>query len=75
MNNTSILMPSVTHAMKAKRLFTSMGYRCGIKRSVSVSRNGCTHYITVNTTPERAKEILDKNNVRYGAVIREDDGS
>ena len=75
MNNASILMPSITHAMKAKKLFTAMGYKCGIKRSVSISRSGCTHYITVNTAPEKATAILDKNGIRYGAVIKEDDGS
>ena len=75
MNNASILMPSITHAMKAKKLFTSMGYRCGIKRSVSVSKSGCTHYITVNTAASKAVEILQKNGIKHGAVIREDDGS
>ena len=75
MNNASILMPSITHAMKAKKLFTALGYKCVIKRSVSVSKNGCTHYITVNTTPQKAAEILQKNGIKHGAVIREDDGS
>ena len=74
MNNVSILMPSITHAMKARKFFSAMGYKCVIKRSVSVSRNGCTHYITVDTTALKAVDILDKNSIKHGAVIREDDG-
>lgn len=70
MNKIAILMPSVTHAMNAKRLFSSMGYRCDIKRAVNISKNGCTHYISVNLPADRAVSLLDRNGIRHGELLK-----
>lgn len=69
MNRTAVMIPSVTLAMKAKRLFLSGGYKCEIKRASNVSKNGCTHYITVNSAPENVLFILDRNNIKHGEIL------
>lgn len=69
MNMTAVLMPSVTHAMRSKRLLISMGYMCEIKRATDVSQNGCTHYIAVNTDTNTVISILNKNKIKHGEIL------
>jgi hypothetical protein len=69
MNMTAISMPSVTHAMKAKRLLNSQGFTCEIKRAANVSENGCTHMIIVNGDPKVVIAFLDKYNIEYGRIL------
>ncbi|MGN0614264.1 MAG: putative Se/S carrier-like protein [Porcipelethomonas sp.] len=69
MNKTAVMIPSVTLAMKAKRLLVSRGFKCEIKRASNVSKNGCTHYITVNSAPENVLSILDRNNIKHGEIL------
>lgn len=71
MNMTAILMPSVTHAMKAKKIFARMGYICEVKRATDVSKNGCTHYIAVNVNTETVISILKNNRIKYGEILNE----
>lgn len=71
MNETAVTMPSVTHAMKAKRIFLSLGHKCTIKRTAGRSEKGCTHYITVNAYPETVISILERNNIKYGEILPE----
>ncbi|MBE6846088.1 MAG: DUF3343 domain-containing protein [Ruminococcus sp.] len=71
MNETAVMMPSVTHAMKAKKIFLSLGYKCLIKRASGRSDKGCTHYITVNAYPETVISILERNNIKYGEILPE----
>lgn len=71
MNMTAVLMPSVTHAIKAKRIFFSMGYTCEVKRASDVSKKGCTHYIAVNANINTVISILKKNGIKYGEILRE----
>lgn len=69
MNETAVMMPSVTYAMKAKKLLNSLGYNCTIKRLSVSSQKGCTHYISVNIELESLLRILSKNKIKYGEVI------
>lgn len=69
MNKTAVMMPSITHAMKAKRVFASMGYNCDIKRAAGISQKGCTHYISVNTDVQTVISVLDKYNIKYGELL------
>lgn len=70
MNETAaVTMPSVTYAMKAKRILNSLGYNCVIKRLSVSSQKGCTHYISVNLELELILRVLDKYNIKYGEVI------
>ncbi len=71
MNMTAVLMPSVTHALKAKKIFIRMGYICEVKRASDVSKNGCTHYIAVNDNMETVISILRRNRIKYGEVLKE----
>ncbi len=75
MNVTAVLMPSVTHALRAKRIFSGMGYMCEIKRASNVSRNGCTHYIAVSTNTATVISILNKNRIKYGEILEESGGA
>ncbi len=70
MNVTAISMPSVTHAIKAKRFLSSQGYSCEIKRSANVSENGCTHMIIVNADAKIVIALLNKNHIAYGKLVR-----
>ena len=69
MNNTAIMMPSVTYALKARDIFRKSGIKCSVQRLASSSVKGCTHYISVNADTEKAIYILKKNNIKYGEVI------
>ncbi|MGN1480608.1 putative Se/S carrier-like protein [Porcipelethomonas sp.] len=71
MNTTAVSMPSVTHAIKAKRFLNSQGYSCEIKRSPVVSENGCTHMILVNADPEIVIALLDKRHIEHGKLLGE----
>ena len=63
MNTTAVSMPSVTLAIKAKRMFNEQGFTCTVKRAANVSENGCTHMIVVNGAPEIVIAFLDKYNI------------
>ncbi len=69
MNKAAVTMPSVTHAMKAKKLLLSLGYNCIVKRLAVSSKKGCTHYIEVNTEQNDLLWILKKYNIKYGEVL------
>lgn len=69
--NTVILMPSVTHAMNARRLLTARGYKCELKRTVRSAENGCSYYVLINTDPETAVALLDSFSVPHGMVMKE----
>ena len=69
MNKSAVMMPSVTHAMKAKRLLASQGFACEIKRASGRLQKGCTHFILVNTDVETLVALLKKNNIRYGEIL------
>lgn len=71
MNKTAVTMPSITTAMKAKRLLTSLGYKCIINRLSASSKKGCTHYISVNMPREELLSLLRGNNIKYGDIITE----
>lgn len=67
----AVLMPSITHAMKAKKIFTAMGCICEIKRASNISKNGCTHYIAVNVDAKTVITILNNNNIKHGEIIQD----
>ncbi len=69
MNETAVMMPSVTHAMKAKKLFLQLGYNCIIKRLSGSSQKGCTHYILVNADTQTVISVLRKAGIKYGEIL------
>lgn len=69
MKETAVMMPSVTHAMKAKKLFLQLGYSCTIKRLAGSSQKGCTHYIAVNADTQTVITILRKHNIKHGEIL------
>lgn len=69
MNMTAVSMPSVTLAIKAKRMLNEQGFQCTVKRAANVSENGCTHMIVVNGAPEIVIAFLDKYNIAYGKLL------
>ncbi len=66
MNKTTVTMPSVTHAIKAKRTLAAAGYKSEIKRAPKVSNLGCTHVLVVNGDPEEVMAFLSRNRIEYG---------
>jgi len=71
MNKSAVMMPSVTHAMKAKRLLLSLGFACEIKRASGRSQKGCTHFIAVNTDKKTLSDLLKKHNIKHGEFLPE----
>lgn len=70
MKETAVMMPSVTHAMKAKKIFSSLGYKIDIRRASGSSQKGCTHYIQVNADTETVISVLESYNIKYGELLR-----
>ncbi len=71
MYKTFVRMPSVTHAMSAKKLLSAKGLRCDIKRSIKASKNGCSHYIIVNADEGYVRELLDSYSIPYTGISGE----
>lgn len=71
MNMTAVSMPSVTLAIKARRMLNEQGFKCTVKRAANVSENGCTHMIVVDGDPEIVIAFLDKYNIRYGKLLKD----
>lgn len=69
MKKTTVTMPSITHAIKAKRLFTSSGYTSEIKRATKVSNEGCTHVLIVNGDSKDVISFLNRNRIEYGKLV------
>lgn len=69
MNKTAVTMPSVTHAIKAKRMLSYGGIRSEIKRAPRVSENGCTHVLVVNGDSESVIAFFNRNKIEYGKLL------
>lgn len=61
-------MPSVTHAIKAKRALAKGGVISEIRRAPKVSENGCTHLLIVNGDTERVISFFNRNKIEYGKI-------
>lgn len=66
---TTVTMPSVTHAIKAKRMLASGGFRSEVRRASKVSDEGCTHVLIVNGDPRNVSAFLNRNRIVYGKII------
>lgn len=69
MNKTTVTMPSVTHAIKAKRALARGGVSSVIRRSPKVSENGCTHLLIVNGDTQSVIAFFNRNGIEYGKVL------
>ncbi|MGN0620374.1 MAG: DUF3343 domain-containing protein [Porcipelethomonas sp.] len=69
MKYTAVSMPTVTHAIKAKRFLQSQGYKCEVRRSPKASEYGCTHVIIVNGDKDIVIALLKKHHIEYGKII------
>ena len=67
---TTIVLRSVTHAMKGKKLLFENGIRSSIVKSVR-SDEGCGYGLSVSASQvDAAADILQKNKVRIVKIIR-----
>lgn len=69
MKKTIVTMPSVTHAIKAKRALSRGGVSSEIRRAPRVSENGCTHLLIVNGDTENVISFFNRNRIEYGKVL------
>lgn len=69
MKKTVVTMPSVTHAVKARRIFSKFGYMCEIKKSPKVSEGGCTHVLIVYGDSGNVINFLNRNKIEYGKLL------
>ena len=69
MKKTIVTMPSVTHAIKAKRALSQGGVSSEIRRAPRVSENGCTHLLIVNGDTENVISFFNRNRIEYGKVL------
>lgn len=69
MNKTAVTMPSVTHAIRARRAMSNAGYYSEIKKSPKVSDGGCTHILIVNGDPGDVIAILKRSRIKYGKLL------
>ncbi len=69
MKKTAVTMPSVTHAIKAKRVFSKYGYTAEVRRSPKISEGGCTHVLIVNSDSGDVIAFLNRNRIEYGKIV------
>lgn len=69
MKKTAVTMPSVTHAIKAKRILAGGGFASEIRRAPKVSEGGCTHVLIVNGDSGDVIAFLKRNRIEYGKLI------
>lgn len=70
MIKTAVTMPSVTHAIKAKRALAKGGYMSEIRKSPVVSESGCTHMLIVNGDPKDVIAFMNRNRIEYGKLLK-----
>jgi hypothetical protein len=61
-------MTSVTYAVKAQNLLTSMGYTCKVVSTPKNLGSGCGYSIAVNADPNRIAAILREHGIKYKEV-------
>jgi hypothetical protein len=69
MKKTTVSMPTVTHAIKAKRFLASQGYSCELRRLARPSETGCTHIIVVNGDRDVIAALLKKHRIEFGKIL------
>ena len=72
MKNTAVSMPTVTHAIKAKRFLQSQGYSSEIRRSPKTSEFGCTHVLIINGDKDVVIALMNKNHIDYGKILSDE---
>lgn len=71
MKKTTVTMPSVTHAIKAKRALSRYGISSEVRRAPKVSENGCTHLLIVNGDTENVISFFNRNRIEYGKILND----
>ncbi len=69
MKQTAVTMPSVTHAIRAKRALSYGGIKSEIRRTPKVSENGCSHVLIVNSDSESVIAFFERNRLAYGKLL------
>lgn len=60
---TLLAVPSVTYAMKGKRLLNNYGYYCEIVKTPKELANGCGHSLRVRGNADVILDLLAKNGI------------
>lgn len=69
MTYTLLAVPSVTYAMKGKRILNNYGYYCEIEKTPKELANGCGHSLRVRGDGIAASDILNKSGVPIKASL------
>ena len=65
-----IAMPSITYAMKAKRLLNDKGIYCEIVRTPKNLGTGCGYSLSVNKDPKEIVRILEQNGIPHKNILK-----
>jgi len=65
----TVIVGSVTYAMKAKDLLQKKGYKAYIERKTKENKSGCGYGVVTNGDKEKIEKILRENNVKYTKII------
>ena len=71
MNSKTIVVGSVTYAMKAKDILFSYGIRAYIEKMKTNNSYGCGYALKVKSRGELALKILYEHNIKVLSVINE----
>lgn len=68
MNKHIIAFASVTYANKAKELFKKQGINASVIRTPKTMAGGCGYSVIAYASPEKLKDILEKNSVPFKSI-------
>lgn len=71
MKGKTIVLGSVTHAMKSRDILFAKGIKTYLERNSRTKQFGCGYSIRVPQEADRAIEILKAYNIRILAVLDE----
>ncbi len=65
-----LITDSVTTAMKGYRILNRNGINAIVKRTAPTkSQGGCGYSIVIYSDPQRAVDILKRNNIRIKSIV------
>jgi len=67
--DSTVMVGSVTYAMKARDILQSLGYKTSIERKTKEYKAGCGYGVITNCERETLQNILRENNVKYTKII------
>ena len=69
MNGKTIIVGSVTYAMKGKDILFAHGFKAYIERIKKTAGYGCGYAVTVRENGEEALKILRENGIKVLGVL------